>query len=245
MTLQSTELPPKYHACFATGTPDWEACFESLYPGSYCGYRGSSALGARGAGFEVRDSLLCWYPQGARVVWLLRRPLAEGLTLAQQALQTGTGVLNVRASRIPHAGPEDLAEHAKGVEAIRARGGRMANSWKNASDLSGANEVTAEGRWPANLLLVHHPECQPDACHPECPSEILGKQSGIRPGMSGGGLHRKDYRGGMFGGIDCPHTARGDTGTAARFFYRATSEQDLDDYLIRLISLPGHRVLRV
>jgi hypothetical protein len=35
--------------------------------------------------------------------------------------------------------------------------------------------------------------------------------------MSGGGVHREDYGGGMFGAIDSDGTARGDTGGASRF----------------------------
>jgi site-specific DNA-methyltransferase (adenine-specific) len=37
--------------------------------------------------------------------------------------------------------------------------------------------------------------------------------------MSGGGKHKPGSKGGMFGAIDCEHTARGDSGGASRFFY--------------------------
>jgi site-specific DNA-methyltransferase (adenine-specific) len=55
-------------------------------------------------------------------------------------------------------------------------------------------------------------------CSPECPIKILDEQSGDRPGMSGGGVHKKDYEGGVFGGIDSTNTARADFGGASRFF---------------------------
>jgi len=45
----------------------------------------------------------------------------------------------------------------------------------------------------------------------------MDRQSGERPGMSGGGKHRADYHGGMFGAIDS-EAARGDSGGASRFF---------------------------
>jgi site-specific DNA-methyltransferase (adenine-specific) len=48
-------------------------------------------------------------------------------------------------------------------------------------------------------------------------AEVNG-QSGNRPGMSGGGKHRADYQGGMFGGIDCDTTTYADQGGGARFF---------------------------
>jgi hypothetical protein len=35
----------------------------------------------------------------------------------------------------------------------------MENSWKNSSDLSGANPANPLGRWPANLILTHAPGC--------------------------------------------------------------------------------------
>jgi hypothetical protein len=62
-------------------------------------------------------------------------------------------------------------------------------------------------------------------CAPGCPVAELDRQSGERPGMSGGGNHREDYEGGMFGAIDCSHTARGDTGGASRFFYTAKASR--------------------
>lgn len=55
-------------------------------------------------------------------------------------------------------------------------------------------------------------------CSTNCPVRTLDEQSGNRPGMSGGGTHKKDYGGGMFGGIDSTSTARNDSGGASRFF---------------------------
>ena len=65
------------------------------------------------------------------------------------------------------------------------------------------------GRWPANVILD------------EEAGQVLDAQSGNRPGMSGGGKHKPGSKGGMFGAIDCEHTARGDSGGASRFFYCA------------------------
>ena len=91
-------------------------------------------------------------------VLVFRRPLSEK-NLALNVLKHGTGGLNIDATRVRHASPDDLAQHKAGVEAIKARGGSMADSWKNSSDLSGANEVTSAGRWPPNLLLTHAEGC--------------------------------------------------------------------------------------
>lgn len=62
-------------------------------------------------------------------------------------------------------------------------------------------------------------------CVEGCPVAELDRQSGERPGMSGGGEHRAEYEGGMFGAIDAPHLARGDTGGASRFFYTAKASR--------------------
>ncbi len=63
-------------------------------------------------------------------------------------------------------------------------------------------------------------------CAPGCPVAELDAQSGNRPGMTGGGKHRADYPGGMFGAIDSTTTARCDSGGASRFFpcFEWTSE---------------------
>jgi hypothetical protein len=232
----------KYHAAWLEHTPPWDQVAEQLHPGAWVAYQGKDTLGARAVGLEVRDSVFCATPEGSVVTWLLRNPIQES-TVARQTLATGTGGINIDGCRIEHGSPEDLAEHQKGVAAIKARGGQMAGSWKNSSDLSGANEVQVAGRWPANFTLMHSLECLPESCHPTCPSQTLGAQSGIRPGMSGGGSHRADYPGGLFGSIDCPGTARGDTGTASRFFYQATSLEGLKEYFVRLILPPEGKLL--
>ena len=198
--------------------------------------------------------------------WILARaPLAEK-TLVGNVLAYGTGGINVDATRIGYASPEDAAAMESGVESIRERGGVMNGSWKNASDLADANPASALGRWPANVTLAHLDGCRvvgkstnvrpiwgavPGApvksigfsrrrsapkraevakvaevaevyqCEDGCPVKLLDEQSGDRPGMSGGGVHREDYGGGLFGGIDSAGTARGDSGGASRLFYTA------------------------
>ena len=51
-----------------------------------------------------------------------------------------------------------------------------------------------------------------------CPVAEVNRQSGDRPGMSGGGKHREGYQGGMFGKIDCESTLYADQGGSSRFF---------------------------
>jgi hypothetical protein len=116
-------------------------------------------LGARRLGWEFRDTLLVLRPNGPLMALLFRVPCSEA-TVAENILRHGTGALNIAATRVQHASASDFERHKAGVEAIKARGGTMADSWKNSSDLSGASEVTTAGRWPSNLVLIHGPECQ-------------------------------------------------------------------------------------
>ena len=97
-----------------------------------------------------------------KVIHVLRKPCSEG-TVAANVLRWGTGALNIDATRVAHANSSDLDAHRKMVEAIKFRGGSMANSWKNSSDLSGANDVSSRGRWPANLVLQHLDGCVQDS----------------------------------------------------------------------------------
>ena len=126
-------------------------------------------------------------------------------------LEHGTGALNIDGCRVPGA-----------FESGWSKSGSKASD--NVA-MSGANydrEPTPDnsaGRWPPNVLLSHHPDCGA-RCEADCPVRMLDEQSGDRPGMSGGGKHAAGYGGGMFGGIDCEHTARNDSGGASRFFPR-------------------------
>lgn len=99
---------------------------------------------------------------GLKPAWepivVFRKPF-EG-TVASNVLEHGTGALNIKATRVKHANKDDFEKHKAQVEEVRKKGGVRGNSWKNASDLSGASEVTEAGRWPANMVLVHAPGCK-------------------------------------------------------------------------------------
>lgn len=128
------------------------------------------------AGFEIRDAISHNFGSGmpkshnlgegrgtalkpAHEIWFLVRKPFKG-TLAQNVAKWGTGALNIDACRVAHAGASDRAAHDAQVAAIKARGGSMEGSWKNRSDLSGANDVNDAGRWPPNVLLSHSAGCQ-------------------------------------------------------------------------------------
>jgi hypothetical protein len=75
------------------------------------------------------------------------------------------------------------------------------------------------GRWPANLILSHHPECN-GHCHELCPVKRLGEQSGESNSVQGTQRGNANFRGGERADID-RDPGFGDSGTAARYFYNA------------------------
>lgn len=127
---------------------------------------------------------------------LARKPL-EG-TVAANVTKWGTGALAIDACRIGTTGGTAGRDYAK--TGLFGMGGKA------------TIERLDAGRWPANVILDEA-------------GAMLDAQSGNRPGMSGGGKHRADYTGGMFGGIDSTHTARGDSGGASRFFYTPKADR--------------------
>lgn len=123
-----------------------------------------------------------------KVVHVLRKPCSRDAgTVAANVLKYGCGALNIDATRVAHTNPSDLDAHRKMVEAIKARGGSMANSWKNSSDLSGANDVSTGGRWPANLVLQHLPTCEQTGTREEAGYTVNRFTDGAKPFGGGAG----------------------------------------------------------
>lgn len=87
--------------------------------------------------------------------------------------QTGAGALNIAGSRIPLNGDYKCA--ANGRPSLTGLGDNY--------NPETANQPSDEGRWPANFILSHHPECN-GRCVPGCPVASLDAQSGNRPAGS-------------------------------------------------------------
>lgn len=134
------------------------------------------------------------YGTGLKPTWepivVLFKPMSEK-TIAANVLKHGTGVINIDATRVRHANKADFEDHKRQVEAVQTRGGVRGNSWKNSSDLSGANDVSPLGRWPTDTVFTHAPGCKKAEgsesnlweCVEGCPVVVLDQQSGNRPGM--------------------------------------------------------------
>lgn len=192
---------------------------------------------------------------------LARKPLAG--TVAANVLTHGTGALNIDGCRVAHGSDVDLSATQRqqnrhdGDESWRLRPGHEQPMY------------APGGRWPANIVLTHHPDCA-DQCAPSCPVAEMDQQSGVlksgllephhdaKPsgnGSMGGG----NYAGRIHG------TFGGDSGGASRFFpvfrYQAkaaSSERprgedgsahptvkpaSLVSWLVRLVTPPGGLVL--
>jgi len=117
-----------------------------------------------------------------------RKPVEEP-SITEQVATTGTGGINIDDTRIKHANAADLENHKAMVAALKARGGQLGNSWKNSSDLSGANEVKEGGRWPSNVVMVHAVGCQKTGTD-KVPAPVINRfEDGMKP-FGGGAGHQ-------------------------------------------------------
>jgi site-specific DNA-methyltransferase (adenine-specific) len=184
-----------------------------------------------------------------------RKPLSG--TVAATVLAHGTGALNIDGCRV-NGGP-----------IASASGTRRSGGIMGASSPLGGWSPSHVGRWPANVVLSHAPDCDTD-CAPGCPVAELDAQSGVSVavasyrGTRDGAGQNMVYGNGK--GLSGPNTVRGhnDSGGASRFFpafrYQAkapTSERPKVDgvshatvkplalmqWLVRLVTPPGGVVL--
>ena len=138
---------------------------------------------------------------------LARKPLVG--TVAENVLQHGTGAMNIDGCRVDGVGPSGLKPYIRSTTPeVYALG--MAKAGR---------EVTytdhPAGRWPANI--VHDGSEEVLAAFPEAP----GQQRSVGPEH---GAKRSVNTFGDFGPRD-HFGPRGDTGSAARFFYCAKADR--------------------
>lgn len=213
----------------------WDAAFRVMKPGAHLVAFGAPrtyhrmACAIEDAGFEIRDCLQWLFGSGfpkslnLKDEWqgwgtalkpayepivLARKPL--GGTVAGNVAQWGTGGLNIDATRI-------------GTEVRTYRG--MSNSGRGTGVFRDDNwqardvEITASGRWPANVLLDDEAARLLDAMS----GATVSRQGEPRTGINGEGW-----------GLTAPGAEYNDRGGASRYFYtaktsRAEREFGLDD----------------
>lgn len=245
----------------------WAAVFRVLKPGAHLvAFSGTRtyhrmACAIEDAGFEIRDQLAWCYGSGfpkshnqpggwgtaLKPAWepicLARKPL-QG-TVAKNIEVHSTGALNIDGCRIG-----DEVRHAAFTSLAPCSGNRLGDAG-TAEARRGTQGEAKEyvGRWPANI--IHDGSEEVLAAFPDAPGQT-GTVTGNEPSSPFANVYG-----------DMPNRAgsaipRGDSGSAARFFYaaKASSEErgagnshptvkpiDLMRWLCRLITPVGGTVL--
>ncbi|WP_394662283.1 DNA-methyltransferase [uncultured Sphingomonas sp.] len=240
----------------------WKQALRVLKPGGWLVAFGGSrtyhrmACAIEDAGFDIRDQIMWIYGSGFPKGGLrdgmgtCLKPAHEPIVLARKALVGtvgtnqqlyGTGALNIDACRIG-VGDDRATGGASGKRLSEGYGGRWASAEEGQARPAG-------GRWPANV--VHDGSEEVLSTFPDAP----GQRSDLRNHATS-----RQSPNGIFGGMRpaLDHPARGDRGSAARFFYCAkASKADRGDgnihetvkperlmrWLVRMVTPPGGLVL--
>jgi len=138
---------------------------------------------------------------------LARKPLEKGLSIAENVLKWGVGAINIDGCRVGFKNEADYKESTQKNqhEDFGTKPLTNNNVYGDYSMIQPKN-YEPTGRFPANLILTHHPECEcvgtkndntPNGekcgfadengeettedwkCHDDCPIKILDEQSGI------------------------------------------------------------------
>lgn len=172
---------------FQVGT--WRAAYEALKPGAHLLAFGGTrtvhriACAIEDAGFEIRDQIQWLYgsgmPKGRDIskaigraaggaeqwagwnttlkpghepIVVARKPLSES-TVEGNVLKYGTGGINVGACRIAIDPSDDI--HSKNPHTVNRASNQVYGAFR-----AGSEYEVPEGRWPANVILTHSPECE-------------------------------------------------------------------------------------
>jgi site-specific DNA-methyltransferase (adenine-specific) len=250
----------------------WVAVLRVLKPGGHMLAFGAPKTAHRltcaieDAGFEIRDAVMWLFGSGFpkshnagkgrgtalkpayELITLARKPLVG--TIAANVLAWGTGAINIDGCRVESA--ETITTHSRGVsEQFAKRPGERTVAESGRSVPQNRAEFIGNprlGRWPANV--IHDGSEEVRAAFPDAP----GALAAVGAHQTG---HRTVHAYGTFNGERPERIPRGDTGSAARFFYcakatkaeRAGSKHPtvkpiaLMRYLCRLVTPPGGVIL--
>lgn len=147
------------------GVETWQSAYRLLRPGGHLAVAAAPAgahrvgIAVEDAGFEIRDSIHVDFGGGGHTLVILARKPFTG-TAAANTLAYGTSGLNINAARIPFTSLSDQ-------DAAKPQG--QTTSKPAALGVPGATEerprsvftpTKVDGRWPANTILAHTPECR-------------------------------------------------------------------------------------
>ena len=207
-----------------------DVAHDGLRPGFVRAITSAASAAWDGWGTALKPA---WEP-----IVLARKPLVG--TVAENVLAHGTGALNVDGCRV---GTSDTITATRNV----ALGSSMSGVYGGAN-VPGTYQQQAGGRHPANI--IHDGSDEVEATFPAAPG-ALGVVSGNEPSSPFANVYGDmPARGGRA-------VPRGDSGSAARFFYSAKADADdrlgskhptvkpvdLMQWLVRLVCAPGGTVL--
>lgn len=175
-------------------------------------------------GSEIAKRWLGWgtaLKPGAEYWILARKPISEK-TLTANILKHEAGAINIEACRIGTSKnvPASPSRKKNGT----SLSGSVDGSLRHETGLESGHNPNI-GRWPSNVVVSHHDDCEEPRCHAECPRLMLDTQSG-------GGASRFYY---------CPKAPKKDKGEGND--HPTVKNTTLMDYLIRLITPAGGIVL--
>lgn len=248
----------------------WQEALRVLKPGGHLlAFSGSRtyhrmSCAIEDAGFEIRDQIMWVYGSGFpksmnlkdewqgwgtalkpahEPICVARKPLAKGFTVAANVREHGTGGLNIDGCRVENADYDPNKKQKQQSNRVTWEGGDT-SGFRADHEQATYNE---KGRWPANL--IHDGSDGVVALFPDSKGQLAAVADAQRTKVSTYGEpsdNGKEYE------------PRGDTGSAARFFYCAkTSKKDRNEnnshptvkptdlmrYLCRLVTPPGGTVL--
>lgn len=211
------------------------------------------------AGFEIRDQIGWLYGSGfpkshnqhgewegwgtaLKPAWepivLARKPLVG--TVAANLAAHGVGAINIEDCRVEFQGDADQAA-AKPQGRATAKIGALAGGTQNDNARTDFIADNSKGRWPANVIhdgsdevLAAFPQARGQIADASSSSEKRKTQNVYGTMMRGNGREGEQSadsdNDGVVGFKMKPGARRGDTGSAARFFYCAkASKADRDD----------------
>lgn len=110
-------------------------------------------------------------------ITMARKPVSEG-SIAENAVEHGTGPINIEATRIPATDGYQKAWDRP--VSTNIGGGTYIHGTQVVTDLS---SYRPSGRWPANLVVQHTPSCRDGVCDPSCAvADLDGQDIDNRPG---------------------------------------------------------------
>lgn len=155
-----------------------------------------------------------------KVIHILRKPVSTS-SVAANCVEHGCGALHINAGRIGFTSESDKwAPGSSGGTVYKGYMDGSGQAYKG--DEYQPTQNTAKphdgGRWPANMILAHKPECHGD-CEPLCPVLNLDVQSGVTTNTSNYSYKRSggDFISGIPNQPEKGHW-KTETGGASRFF---------------------------